>query len=81
MLSRIGDTNDHSSEKQEKDHLRRQKAIQGIIVERGVISQIELLYMLISLDKLTEEIGLIFFLKEFLCGNLSFQSFELTPLW
>ena len=31
------------------------------IVERGVISQIELLYtMLISLDKLTEEIDFIF---------------------
>ena len=30
------------------------------IVERGVISQIELLYIMISLDNLMEEFGLIF---------------------
>ena len=35
------------------------------IVERGVISQIELLYVLVSLDSLTEEISIAFWFRQY----------------
>ena len=56
----------------------------GTIVERGVISQIELLHMAITSDNLTEEFGLIFSFegnfKEIFHENSSFKSFELTTV-